>query len=126
MSAPTDCRGADQFQPNHRAGYGDRLAFLVDWLTRHPDATLASGEGKVLLDEINRLRVVAQANYANMERLGVEVDELRAQIADVLACPTWDMTRGDIESARAPLRELHYHGEYVLADDVLNALGVPQ
>jgi len=60
MSAPTDCRtdakGDGQFQPVHRAGYGDRLAFLVDWLTRHPDATLASGEGKVLLDEIVRLR----------------------------------------------------------------------
>jgi len=126
MSAPTDCRAADQFQPNHRAGYGDRLAFLVDWLTRHPDATLASGEGKVLLDEINRLRVVAQANYANMERLGVEIDELRARIADVLACPTWDMTRGSIESARCLLGDTLYYGEYVLADDVLNALGVPQ
>jgi hypothetical protein len=69
MSAPTDCRGADQFQPNHRAGYGDRLAFLVDWLTRHPDATLASGEGKVLLDEIVRLR-------AQVDRLRQEAKEV--------------------------------------------------
>ena len=60
MSAPTDCRGTDQFQPNHRAGYGDRLTFLLQWLTDHPDATLASGEGRVLLDEINRLRAMVE------------------------------------------------------------------
>jgi hypothetical protein len=126
MSAPTDCRAADQFQPNHRAGYGDRLAFLVQWLTDHPDATLASGEGRVLLDEVTRVRVVAQANYRNMERLGVEVDELRAQIADVLKAPTWNVTRGDIESTRCPLGDTRYNGEYVLADDVLDALKVPR
>jgi len=57
MSAPTDCRGADQFQPTHRSGYHtDKLAWLMAWLTDHPDATLASGEGRVLRDEINRLR----------------------------------------------------------------------
>jgi hypothetical protein len=57
MSAPTDCRGADQFQPTHRSGYHtDKLAWLMQWLTDHPDATLASGEGRVLRDEIVRLR----------------------------------------------------------------------
>jgi hypothetical protein len=60
MSSPTDCRGTDQFQPNHRAGYGDRLTFLMDWLTDHPDATLASGEGRVLRDEIVRLRAMVE------------------------------------------------------------------
>jgi hypothetical protein len=93
MSAPTDCRAADQFQPNHRAGYGDRLAFLVQWLTDHPDATLASGEGKVLLDEINRLRVVAQANYANMERLGKEVEQLREEVELLRTCLSWSCQR---------------------------------
>jgi hypothetical protein len=42
---------------SHRAGYGDRLARVEEWLRRHPDATLASGEGAVLLAEIDRLRV---------------------------------------------------------------------
>lgn len=50
--------GADQFQPtNHRAGYQtDKLAWLMQWLTDHPDADLRSGEGKVLRMEIERLR----------------------------------------------------------------------
>jgi hypothetical protein len=126
MSAPTDCRGADQFQPTHRAGYGDRLAFLMQWLADHPDATLASGEGRVLRDEITRVREVAQANYRNMERLGVEIERLRTLIDAVLKVPTWDMTRGSIESARAPLGDTRYNGEYVLADDVLDALQVPR
>jgi hypothetical protein len=42
---------------NHRAGYGDdRLARLIDWLRAHPTATLASGEGALLLGEIDQLR----------------------------------------------------------------------
>jgi hypothetical protein len=41
---------------SHRAGYGDKLARVEDWLRRHPTATLASGEGAVLLAEIDRLR----------------------------------------------------------------------
>jgi hypothetical protein len=58
---PTDKIAADQFQPNHRAGYqSDKLAFLMQWLTDHPDATLASGEGRVLRDEINRLRACVE------------------------------------------------------------------
>ena len=46
---------------SHRAGYGDdRLARLVDYLRRNPRATLASGEGAVLLAEIDRLtRILA-------------------------------------------------------------------
>jgi multidrug resistance efflux pump len=68
----------------------------------------------------------AQANYRNMERLGVEIERLRALIDAVLKVPTWEMTRGDIESARAPLGDTRYYGEYVLADDVLDALQVPR
>jgi hypothetical protein len=41
---------------SHRAGYGDRLARVEDWLRRHPTATLQSGEGAALLEEIDRLR----------------------------------------------------------------------
>jgi len=83
--ADLDTKAADTFQPtNHRAGYGDRLAFLMQWLSSHPDATLASGEGRVLLDEITRLRVVADANYRNMERLGVEVEQLREMLCESL------------------------------------------
>jgi multidrug resistance efflux pump len=69
----------------------------------------------------------AQANYRNMERLGVEIERLRALIDAVLKVPTWEMTRGSIESARAPLGDTRcYYGEYVLADDVLGALQVPR
>jgi hypothetical protein len=41
---------------SHRAGYGDKLQRVEDWVRRHPTATLASGEGAVLLAEIDRLR----------------------------------------------------------------------
>lgn len=52
----TDAKADGAFQGSHRAGYGDRLARVEDWLRRHPDATLQSGEGAVLLAEIDRLR----------------------------------------------------------------------
>jgi hypothetical protein len=39
---------------SHRAGYGDKLQRVEDWVRRHPTATLASGEGAVLLAEIDR------------------------------------------------------------------------
>ncbi len=42
---------------SHRAGYGsDKLARVEEWLRKYPTATLASGEGAVLLQEIDRLR----------------------------------------------------------------------
>jgi hypothetical protein len=53
----TDAKADGAFQGSHRAGYGDRLARVEEWLQKHPDATLASGEGAVLLAEIDRLRV---------------------------------------------------------------------
>lgn len=45
---------------SHRAGYGDKLARVEDWLRRHPTATLASGEGAVLVQEIDRLRAAIE------------------------------------------------------------------
>lgn len=53
----TDAKADGAFQGSHRAGYGDRLARVEEWLRRHPSATLASGEGAVLVAEIDRLRV---------------------------------------------------------------------
>lgn len=50
--------GQDQFQSNHRAGYGTesaRLLRLIDWIRRHPHCTLASGEGALLLKYITEL-----------------------------------------------------------------------
>ena len=45
---------------SHRAGYGDKLARVEDWLRRHPTATLASGEGAVLVQEIDQLRAAIE------------------------------------------------------------------
>lgn len=63
---------------NHRAGYGDdRLARLVDYLRRNPRATLASGEGALLLAEIDRLHsdLRTQADWADWAN--GEIDRLR-------------------------------------------------
>ena len=62
---------------SHRAGYGDdKLQRLTEWLRAHPTATLASGEGALLLGENDRLRddLQKQADWADwakgeMERL---------------------------------------------------------
>ena len=50
--------GAFGGQPtgSHRAGYGETLARVEAWLRAHPRATLASGEGWALVEEIDRLR----------------------------------------------------------------------
>jgi hypothetical protein len=134
MSTETDAKADGQFQPTpvHRAGYQtDRLEFLMQWLAMHPDATLQSGEGGVLLDEINRVREVAEANYRNMERLGVEVKRLRARIDAVLALPTWDhdptgdtlmyATMGKMDEAGYTLTE-EYAGDWARTADILAAL----
>lgn len=52
---PTDRAAADQFS-NHRAGYTKKVESLLAYLDRNPYATLASGEGKLLADEVHRLR----------------------------------------------------------------------
>ena len=80
---------------SHRAGYGDKLQRVEDWLRRHPTATLASGEGAVLLQEIDQLRrqieifVDMAADWVKVghenERLQEENDDLRAAIDRVRA-----------------------------------------
>ena len=55
-----DAKADGAFQGSHRAGYGDRLARVEEWLRRHPSATLACGEGAVLLAEIDRLRAAIE------------------------------------------------------------------
>ena len=57
-SPSNEATGQDQFK-NHRAGYGDRLAWVLDWLEKHPDATLSSGEGALLLAHIRKLEAAA-------------------------------------------------------------------
>ena len=47
---------------SHRAGYGDdKLGRLIAWLRAHPTTTLASGEGALLLGEIDRQRRILVA-----------------------------------------------------------------
>jgi hypothetical protein len=65
----TDAKADGAFQGSHRAGYGDRLARVEDWLRRHPTATLASGEGAVLLAEIDRLREELATAHAAIDRV---------------------------------------------------------
>jgi hypothetical protein len=65
----TDAKADGAFQGSHRAGYGDRLARVEDWLRRHPSATLASGEGAVLLAEIDRLREELATAHAAIDRV---------------------------------------------------------
>jgi hypothetical protein len=50
--------GTDSFNTAHRTGYGseaDRTDALLAWLTKYPDATLASGEGRLLLARIREM-----------------------------------------------------------------------
>ena len=55
--------GTDSFNTAHRTGYGDeaeRTDRLIEWLTKHPDATLASGEARLLLNRIRELEAEHQ------------------------------------------------------------------
>jgi hypothetical protein len=54
---------------SHRAGYGDRLARVEEWLRKHPSATLASGEGAALLAEIDWLREELATAHAAIDRV---------------------------------------------------------
>jgi hypothetical protein len=59
---------------SHRAGYGDKLARVEDWLRRHPTATLASGEGWArwaLVEEIDRLRAELLREHMRLAACGV-------------------------------------------------------
>lgn len=67
--------GQDQFKAltNHRAGYGtvdEKTQRVIDWLTRHPDATLASGEGGLLLLRIQEL----EAELRDLRRRNPDAD----------------------------------------------------
>jgi len=88
---------------SHRAGYGDKLQRVEDWLRRHPTATLASGEGTVLLAEIDRLRVENRELRDIRLNMGRGINMLRAAIERVRAlhrhdepcdveCSTWHDT----------------------------------
>ena len=67
---------------SHRAGYGDdKLARLVDYLRQRPSATLASGEGALLLAEIDRLRVAAKDSADHYADARAEIDRLRRILA---------------------------------------------
>lgn len=60
-SDPAD-KAVDVFQPtvSHRAGYAqDRLAWVEYWARK--GGTLASGEGLVLVQELDRLRALVAA-----------------------------------------------------------------
>ena len=70
---------------SHRAGYGDKLARVEDWLRRHPSATLASGEGAALLEEIDRLRVENRELRDIRLNMGRGINMLRAAIERVRA-----------------------------------------
>lgn len=86
----TDAKADGAFQGSHRAGYGDKLARVEQWLRAHPGATLASGEGAVLLAEIDQLRrqieifVDMAATWVKVghenERLHDAIDRLRANM----------------------------------------------
>jgi len=81
----TDAKADGAFQGSHRAGYGDRLARVEEWLRKHPDATLQSGEGAVLLEEIDRLREQLRLTHIEAINEAAENADLRAAIERVRA-----------------------------------------
>lgn len=84
---------------SHRAGYGDKLQRVEEWLRKHPSATLASGEGAVLIQEIDQLRrqilifVDMAATWVKVghenERLQDAIDRVRALHQRKIACVGW-------------------------------------
>ena len=71
---------------SHRAGYGDdKLQRLTKWLRVHPTATLASGEGALLLGENDRLRddLQKQADWADWAK--GEMERQRERLTSVEA-----------------------------------------
>jgi len=81
----TDAKADGQFQPVHRAGYQtDKLAWLMQWLALHPDATLQSGEGMVLRQEIVRLREMLCESYLDRAVLRAQAEGVAAD-ADAAA-----------------------------------------
>lgn len=73
---------------SHRAGYGDdRLERLIAYLRLHPTATLASGEGALLLGEIDRQHAAAKDSADHYADARAEIDRLE-RILDALREPS--------------------------------------
>jgi hypothetical protein len=81
----TDAKADGAFQGSHRAGYGDRLARVEDWLRRHPSATLQSGEGAVLLAELDRVRDALGRARSRAEALALALDAINKQLSAIIA-----------------------------------------
>lgn len=67
LSDPAD-KAVDVFQPtvSHRAGYtNDKLAWVERWARK--GGTLASGEGLILVQELDRLRAIIAASHTTEE-----------------------------------------------------------
>jgi len=67
---------------------------------------------------------VAQTHYLDANAMAAEIVRLRAQIAAVLALPTWDTWNFEpgAEETGFPLNDLERNGAYVKSDDILAAL----
>jgi hypothetical protein len=110
---------------SHRAGYGDdKLARLIGWLRSYPHATLASGEGALLLAENDRLREERDALLAwkaENQRAIVEV------VVDLLAAgvvPKGSISlRDGVNGAIAALDTMRQRAERF--DRILAALREP-
>ena len=112
---------------SHRAGYGDdKLARLTDWLRAHPTATLASGEGALLLGENDRLRddLQKQADWADwakgeMERLTDKLN-FACRVRDISHAAAQSFAR-DLDRAERILAALREPSEGVV-DALMNWL----
>ena len=80
-----DAKADGAFQGSHRAGYGEMLARVEAWLRAHPSATLASGEGAALLEEIDRLRQQLYLANESAASSSAHAATLRAAIERVRA-----------------------------------------
>lgn len=108
---PAD-KGLDAFV-SHRAGYGDdKLSRVIDWLRKRPDMTLASGEGALLLAEIDRLRDDLHTQEPWVEWANREMDALRRANKD--SADHYAEARAEIDRLRRILAALREPSEAVL------------
>jgi hypothetical protein len=80
-----DAKADGAFQGSHRAGYGDEVARVEEWLRKHPSATLESGWEAVLLAEIVWLRMENDELRSIRLNMGRGINKLRAAIDRVRA-----------------------------------------
>lgn len=98
---------------SHRAGYGDdKLARLVAWLRAHPTTTLASGEGALLLAEIDRLRDDLHTQDGWVQWAKGEINALRRANKDSL--DHYTDARNEIDRLRRILAALREPSEQVV------------